>query len=522
MAPMRVLALAGLVLAGALAGCAEDGRPPPGSPNASAAVGESRDDGARPGGVEAAPQEGPERASIPGTGPAPGSEETAVSTSSPESGENVENVDSGDSGENADNGDAPRRPRFARPDSVKGIYVNAWAAGSRRRMDALLELARTTELNTFVLDVKDVTGHVSHRSSVPLARESGALNEPRIWDLPGLLRRLEAEGIYPIARIAIVKDSVLAHARPELAIQDTAGGIWYDSKGATWLNLHQRGVWEHHADLAEEVARMGFPEIQWDYVRFPDARPSDMARARFPGSENEDRTDAVRGFLEYAGERLDALDLDVQMTADVFGVATSFPTVAGIGQEWEKILDRVDAAHPMIYPSHYGPGSHGFEDPNAYPYEIVRAALEWARRRNDAMEQAGDVRPWLQDFTMGSPRYEAPEVRAQIQATYDAGYSGWILWNPSTRYSEDALRPVGGFPREPTVRVAGEIVPVSERQAVIERVAAREQAVADSIRRATEEAERAAADAAADAARGVVLPPDTVPRPPGSQPAGAN
>ena len=445
--------------------------------------------------------EGDDAEETPVAGPARGEGATAAGAAEPEP-DWVEAVAALEA--------AGERPRFVRPDSIKGLYVNAWAAGSTRRMNALLELARETEVNTFVLDIKDVTGHISHRSKVPLAQESGALNELRIRDLSGVLRRLESEGIYPIARIVIVKDSVLAHARPELAIQDTAGGLWYDSKGVTWLNLHQRGVWEHHVDLAEEVARMGFPEVQWDYVRFPDSRPSDMARAHFPGGESEARTDAVRGFLEYAGERLDALDLDVHMTADIFGVATSFPRVAGIGQEWEKILDRVDAAHPMIYPSHYGAGSHGFDQPNAYPYEIVLAALEYARRRNEAMEVAGDVRPWLQDFTMGSPRYEAPEVRAQIQATYDAGYSGWILWNPSTRYSEDALRPAEGFADEPLVRVAGEIVPVSERRAAIERVAAREQAVADSIRRATEEAERAAAEAAANEARGVVLPPDTI------------
>ena len=102
--------------------------------------------------------------------------------------------------------------------------------------------------------------------------------------------------------------------------------------------------------------------------------------------------------------------------------------------------------------------------------------------------------------------------------------SRWILWNPSTRYSEGALRPVGGFDEEPRVRVAGEIVPVSERQAVIERVAAREQAVADSLARVSEEAERAAAEAAAAEARGVVLPPDTISgsRVPPSQLDGAN
>jgi hypothetical protein len=264
---------------------------------------------------------------------------------------------------------------------------------------------------------------------------------------------------------------------------------------------------------------MGFPEIQWDYVRFPDARPSDMGRASFPGDSVGPRTGAVRSFLEYAGRRLDALDLDIHMTADVFGVATSFPRVAGIGQEWEKIIDLVDAAHPMVYPSHYGAGSHGFDTPNAYPYEIVLSALEYARRRNESMEGAGDVRPWLQDFTMGSPRYEAPEVRAQIQATYDAGYSGWILWNPSTRYSEGALEPVGGFPEEPMIRVAGEIVPVSERRTVIARVAAREQAVADSLKRVA-----AAANArteAQDSGPAVVLPPqDTIPARPRTDEAG--
>ncbi|MEJ2539271.1 MAG: putative glycoside hydrolase [Gemmatimonadota bacterium] len=407
--------------------------------------------------------------------------------------------------------DPPPRPRFRRPEAIKGIYVNAWAAGSRRRLDALLEMARATEINTFVIDVKDVTGHVSHASDVPAARASGALNEPRILDMPGLLRRLEAEGIYPIARLVIIKDSVLSRARPDLAVQDTAGGIWIDSKGLTWLNLFQREVWDYHLDLAEEVARMGFPEIQWDYVRFPDAKPSDMARAVFPGDSGQLRTDAVRAFLGYAGDRLDALGLDVQMTADVFGVTTTYRRVAGIGQEWEKFIDRVDAAHPMVYPSHYGEGSHGMAEPNANPYEIVLSALEDAGRRSREVDGAGDVRPWLQDFTMGSPRYEAPEVRAQIQATYDAGFSGWILWNPSSRYSVGALEPVEGFDAEPLIRVGGDVVPVSERHAALERAAARlRQAAADSLERAT------AADSlgrVGDASDLEAAPADTLPAP---------
>jgi hypothetical protein len=123
----------------------------------------------------------------------------------------------------------------------------------------------------------------------------------------------------------------------------------------------------------------------------------------------------------------------------------------------------------MVYPSHYWPGSFGFEKPNAHPYEIVRAALRDALRRSAEVEGAGLTRPWLQDFTLGDPPYDAPEVRAQIQATYDAGIQEWILWNPGSRYTESALMPEGGLPSwiDPVMRVGGKVVPISERFEVL-------------------------------------------------------
>ncbi|MDT8341245.1 MAG: putative glycoside hydrolase [Longimicrobiales bacterium] len=372
------------------------------------------------------------------------------------------------------------RPRFEPPEAVRGLYLNAWASGSARRMDGFLALARETEVNTFVLDMKDASGYVSYASGVPAVRESGALGELRIRDLSGLLRRLEAEGVYPVARIVIVKDPLAAAAHPGWAVQDTAGGVWVDSKGIVWLNLYDRRVWEYHVALAEELVRLGFPEIQWDYVRFPDAPESDMARAVFPGDSLGTRAEAVRRFLEFAGDRLRAVDPEVRMTADVFGVTTTFRRDVGIGQLWERFIDRVDAALPMVYPSHYWEGSYGFRDPNAHPYEVVKRALEDAVRRSDAVEGAGRVIPWLQDFTLGAPRYESAEVRAQIQAAYDAGVEEWILWNPGSRYTVAALEPEEGFHLEPLLRVGGEVVPVSERFAALER-ADRRRAEADSV-----------------------------------------
>lgn len=354
------------------------------------------------------------------------------------------------------------RPVFRRPERVRALYLNAWAAGSRNRVAQLIEVARRTEINSFVIDIKDASGYVSHRTSVPLAREIGATGEIRIADLPGLLRKLEAEGIWPIARIVIVRDPLLAAARPALAVQTDAGAPWQDDKGVVWLNLAQEGVWDYHLDLAEEVARAGFPEIQWDYVRFPDAPRSRMASARFPGLDDGGKPETVREFLDYADDRLDDLELDVVHTADVFGITTSTVDV-GIGQIWERFIDQVDFALPMVYPSHYYRGSFGYQTPNAHPYEVVKRALERAIERSKAVSGAGRVIPWLQDFDLGPPRYDAPEVRAQIQAVYDVGLQDWVLWNPGSRYTEGALEPDGGWPSEPLIRVAGRVVPVSKR-----------------------------------------------------------
>ena len=398
----------------------------------------------------------------------------------------------------------PEEPlEFVGPDAVKGIYVSAWAAGSSRRSQALIDLATRTEINTFVVDLKDASGYVSYPTEVMTAREVGADQEIRIRDLVGLLERLQEEGIYPIARIVMVKDPLLIRARPEWAVQDTAGGVWVNSNGLVWANLHDQRVWDYHVELAKEAAAVGFPEIQWDYVRFADAPPEDLERAVYPGAEGRRRRDAVEAFLEYARAELE--DSGVAMTLDVFGATTSAESDVGIGQYWERFIGSVDVALPMVYPSHYWVGSFGHKDPNGHPYEIVRAALVSGLQRSEAVEGAGAIRPWLQDFTLGSPRYEAPEVRAQIQATYDAGIDEWLLWNASSRYTEAALEPAEGYPAgvEPHMRVGGRIVPVSERYVAMaaeaeERALAR--AVADSISAAVVADSLAAAAAAAAAA----------------------
>jgi hypothetical protein len=323
---------------------------------------------------------------------------------------------------------------FARPDSIRGIYLNAWAAGSERRVGELLDYAARNRINTFVVDLKDASGFVSHPTSVPEARRIGADRELRIRDPGGLLARFRGAGIYPIARIVVFQDPVLARGRPEWTVLGPDGTPWVDGRGDRWVNPWSRPVWDYNVALAREAAALGFPEVQWDYVRFPDRPASELASARFPGADGRPRTEAVRGFLVYARGAL--ADLPIRVTADVFGVSATARHDVGVGQVWESFIDVVDAALPMIYPSHWARGTFGFENPNAHPYAVVERSLSAAIERSRAVEGAGEIVPWLQAFTLGSPPYGAHEIREQIRGVHAVGLADWILWNPGSRYPE--------------------------------------------------------------------------------------
>ena len=337
----------------------------------------------------------------------------------------------------------PPGERVPKPAAVRGLYLNAWAAGSPKRRAQLIDLANRTEINAFVIDIKDASGYVSYRSVVPEVSRIGADRDIRIRDVRGMMAELREHGIYPIARIVVFQDPILAERRPDLAIQHVEGGIWRDHNGEVWVDPHNRQVWEYNIALAREALELGFSEIQWDYVRFPDVPRRYMATAVYPARENgETREQAIREFLRYSRDELAPLKAPV--TADVFGLTTSAGDDMGIGQRWEMMVDVTDVLLPMVYPSHYAPGSYGIAHPNARPYETVKIALEHAIRRTRGVDGAATIRPWLQDFTLGWPPYGAVEVRAQIRAVYDVGLDEWVLWNPGSRYTAGALADASG------------------------------------------------------------------------------
>ncbi|HEU5183922.1 MAG TPA: putative glycoside hydrolase [Gemmatimonadaceae bacterium] len=333
----------------------------------------------------------------------------------------------------------PRAPLVATPSPVRGLYVNRWAAVGDKMWE-LIGVARRTEVNALVIDVKDDRGFVLYRSRVPLAREIGAdtVAPMRASRMRAVLDTMRAHGVYPIARIVVMKDPVLARAKSEWAIRRADGKPWLDKNGNPWLDPHHRGPWQYAVELACEAIDLGFSEVQYDYVRFPDERRL-LAEAVFPLAHGRDRASVIRDQLRYLRGSL--RPYGVPITADVFGLTTSEPTDMGIGQLWEKFVDAVDVVLPMTYPSHYAPGNYGVRHPNASPYRVIDEALKDAKRRSEGIANAAKVVPWYQDFTLGPPRYGASQIRAQIQAGYDNGVLDWMLWNPGSRYTVAALRP---------------------------------------------------------------------------------
>jgi hypothetical protein len=153
----------------------------------------------------------------------------------------------------------------------------------------------------------------------------------------------------------------------------------------------------------------------------------------FPESNGRTKPQALAEFLAAAKKRIDKLG--VRTTADIFGLVTTVNGPLEVGQAWEPLTKSVDVLLPMVYPSHYPHGAFGIARPNTEPYKVIHAAISRARVRNKAVgSKAADVRPWLQAFSLGPPKYGAHEIEEQKRAVYDSGYESWVLWHPGSTY----------------------------------------------------------------------------------------
>ena len=335
---------------------------------------------------------------------------------------------------------------FDYPDAVRGIYVTGHSAGGAK-FSKLVDLMETTDLNAMVIDIKDDFGNLTYIPADDSPLKKMDIGKPYIKDPDAMLKEMADKEIYPIGRIVVFKDSVLAKKRPDLSFTD-GDKVWKNGRGEAFVNPFMKEVWDHNVDIAIEAAKMGFKEIQFDYVRFPEGfeKRHDQLSYTFESYEDSDldpvkhRVDAITDFVEYAREQLKPYGVEVSV--DIFGYAATLEEAPGIGQNFSRISENVDVISSMIYPSHWT-SYFGVAKPDLEPYKIVS---EYAKVENDvlgALKAPPVSRPWIQDFSapwLGSGNYLTygkAEVEAQIKALKDNGIDEYLLWNAGNTYTTD-------------------------------------------------------------------------------------
>ncbi len=332
-----------------------------------------------------------------------------------------------------------RQDAELKPFRVKGLYLPAVNAADKDFLPNVLNLVDTTEINTLVIDMKDESGKVFFDSKQPLAQTATDV-KGRIADLPGFIKRLHERNVYAIGRLVVFLDPVLTDEKPEWALKNrTTGKLWADSANYNWSNPYNPQAGEYNLNLAKELAEAGFDEVQFDYVRFPaSGNLTDIDYGRT--SDANSRMEAVNGFLKRARDMLNPYGVFTSVT--IFGLTTLQTDDLNIGTKLETIADQVDYISPTLYPSSWGKGTFGYEQPATRPYDVVRNAI--INAKPFLQNKTALLRPWLQDFSLDGITYGSKEVREQIRAAEQSDYAaagGWMLWNSQSRYTAQALNP---------------------------------------------------------------------------------
>ena len=331
-------------------------------------------------------------------------------------------------------------------DGVKGIYVTAYSVGYEEKFTKLVDYVDSNDLNAMVIDIKDDMGVVTadFNSEDSHIQEN---TEEYIPDIKELMDLMEEKQIYPIARIVTFKDTLLANEQPDMSFTNSNGTVWKASNGESFINPFLKQTWDYAVNVGIEAAKVGFKEIQFDYVRFPegfevwgDTLNYDMGEyADLDMTDDEKRVRAITDFTAYAKEKLMPYGVDVSV--DIFGYTASVIEASGIGQNFPQISENVDVISSMIYPSHWGTNYFGIYKPDLYPYELVAEYMKVENELLGTLETPPISRPWLQDFTasyLGSGFYQTygkAQVDAQVQALYDAGVNEFLLWNALNNYT---------------------------------------------------------------------------------------
>ena len=313
---------------------------------------------------------------------------------------------------------------------VKALYLTFWGANIHSKTVAkTLNIIDKTEVNTLVVDVKNEYGSTSYRTSFAQANNYGASKDRTIGNIKNFIELMKSKKIYLIARIVVFKDELQASNNEEYAIKNKDGTIWRNHDKMAWVDPFDKRSHDYTISIAEEAAKVGFDEINFDYIRFPAKTNLKLAKE----STEKNRLDAIETFLSSAKDKL--RKYGVFISVDTYGNICWESGDTGIGQSVESIAKHSDYISPMLYPSGFASGNFNLQHPSEHPYIIVKRSITNIHGRIDPVR----IRPWLQhfnDYAHKKRQYNKFEVNEQIRASNDANTSGWMLWSPSSRYNK--------------------------------------------------------------------------------------
>lgn len=336
----------------------------------------------------------------------------------------------------------PQESTFQPPKIVKAVYLTSWSAAVPGIVDYVVDIAKNTEINAVVIDIKDWSGYIVYDTQVPKAEQYNA-ERILVPDIEALLEKFHKEGIYVIGRITVFQDPVLARARPNLAVRQKSNEslLWLDKSGLAWIDPAAKEARDYNIAIAKDALNRGFDELNFDYARFPS--DGNLQNMSFPlWDETTPKNLIIKEFYKHLREEIPQATLSI----DLFGISTVSSNF-GIGQNIEDAYQYFDFVCPMVYPSHYVEGFLGYQNPAEYPYEVVKYSMENALKKLNLLNllhpTKAKLRPWLQDFDLGAT-YDEKQIRLQIDAVFEAlgeNFSGFMLWNSENIYTKKALLP---------------------------------------------------------------------------------
>ena len=325
-------------------------------------------------------------------------------------------------------GNFPENPM---PRECRTLYLNKVSVDY---IDDYIEIAQNSGINAFIIDIKESNGP-SYQSEV--IREYSPTSYEYAYntfeDYKAAVQKCKDAGIYVIGRIVTFKDDLYAYDHPEYVLSDIATGEPYELAYAYWPSPYQRAVWEYNAKLAIEAAKeIGFNEINFDYVRFPDRISFDIDYIDFRNSYNETMAQAINRFLFYIRDELH--DCRTYVSFDVFG-ETSNDYVTAYGQYWPMMSNIADVMCAMPYPDHFQIHDYGIEQAVwEVPYTLLNIWGSYVNWRQEETPVPAKVRTWIQGFDTlwkePAVEYTVDKINEQIEGLYSAGLDdGYMVWN---------------------------------------------------------------------------------------------